>query len=482
MKGSRSRPESFIVPDMGRRRGQRKGHLHPKGQSWLLEWREYHKDASGQTAPVRCSRAICPLVDPATRKKITRREAERIAWELVLSKLDAITLREQSLISVGEFIRRHFEPEWIWSLKSGGQRHYRDILKHICPPEWQAKTYTQPGRVVDAGGRWYVALAKGRTGEKPPEWPRDGAEVADGQTRWRETEGVFLTRVRIKDVTPYHCQALVRRLIDSGRSVQVAVHVRNALSAIFAHAIATGHYAGANPAAAVRLPEMTRRATHALTAAQAGEVFRALPEPARTMALLSMLCSLNVAELCALRWRWVNLSDQVQIAGAEALPPRTLAVREQFYRGAFGSLKAGKRRRNVPLTNPALEALKRIRKAEAGPDDLVFQSAAGTPVLEVNLAARVLRPLGKKLALGFSLGWHVFRHTAATLAEQAGMPLSDRQALMGHASGEMTLRYTHSDTERLRAGIERMEQLIFAKRKEEPAGLETLRPASERTQ
>jgi hypothetical protein len=40
------------------------------------------------------------------------------------------------------------------------------------------------------------------------------------------------------------------------------------------------------------------------------------------------------------------------------------------------------------------------------------------------------------------------------------MPLSDRQAVMGHAAGEMTLRYTASDTERRRAGIQSMSELI----------------------
>ena len=36
------------------------------------------------------------------------------------------------------------------------------------------------------------------------------------------------------------------------------------------------------------------------------------------------------------------------------------------------------------------------------------------------------------------------------------MPLSDRQAQMGHAAGNITLHYTHSDIERRRGAVEQM--------------------------
>lgn len=52
------------------------------------------------------------------------------------------------------------------------------------------------------------------------------------------------------------------------------------------------------------------------------------------------------------------------------------------------------------------------------------------------------------------LSWHVFRHTHATLGEQIGMSLSDRQAQMGHGDVRMTMHYTHSDIERRRTSIE----------------------------
>jgi integrase len=56
----------------------------------------------------------------------------------------------------------------------------------------------------------------------------------------------------------------------------------------------------------------------------------------------------------------------------------------------------------------------------------------------------------------------VFRHTHATLGEQIGMALSDRQAQMGHGDVRMTMHYTHSDIERRRAAVEAMANRLTA--------------------
>ena len=77
------------------------------------------------------------------------------------------------------------------------------------------------------------------------------------------------------------------------------------------------------------------------------------------------------------------------------------------------------------------------------------------PYSPYNLLRRVLKPAGKRLGIPW-LGWHDFRHTRATLGEQIGMALSDRQAQMGHGDYRMTLHYTHSDLNRRRRTLDRM--------------------------
>lgn len=218
---------------------------------------------------------------------------------------------------------------------------------------------------------------------------------------------------------------------------------------------------GENPAKGVRLPEMQRRQAHALTFEQGKAVLAALPSPVAEMTLVSMTCSLNVAELLGLRWKWVNLTGTPVVVDTEVLHPYTLAVRQNYYRGHFGSRKAKSRRRNVPLSTSLVEALTRLRQKSsfAAAEDLVFASKNGTPLTERNLTRRYLKPAGKKLGMPW-LSWHVFRHTHATFGEQIGMALSDRQAQMGNADVEMTLHYTHSDLERRSAAVETIAQKL----------------------
>jgi site-specific recombinase XerC len=156
-------------------------------------------------------------------------------------------------------------------------------------------------------------------------------------------------------------------------------------------------YYGDNPVMGVRMPEMQRKEAHALSVDMGRELLLLLPPVARAMVLVSMTASLNVAELLGLRWKRVNLSGETVIFGDEMLPPYSLAVRENYYRGQFGSVKAKSRRRNVPLSEIAVNALLAIRTESkfVGQDDLVFASRNGTPLNERNLLRRFLKPAGE---------------------------------------------------------------------------------------
>lgn len=379
---------------MARRRGQQKGYVHRQGDVWYLAYREDALDENGRLTRIRRNVRI------AAAKEVSKREAQRIAGE-ILRKVDEQAVMPLSLITVGEFIERRFKPDVTWALKHAGKKHYDYILgKHVVPA---------------------------------------------------------LGDVRLREVGTDEVQALVKQKIEAGYSVQTAVHIRNAISAVFSHAKLKRAYSGDNPAQGVRLPEMSRKESHALSFKMGRDLLLALPPTVRTMSLLSMTTGMNVAELLALRWKRINLTDEIAIVGAEVLKPCSLAVRENYYRGQFGSVKAKSRRRDVPLSQSVVTALMELRAASAysGSEDLVFATRNGTPLSERNLLRRVLKPAGEQLGAPW-LSWHVFRHTHATLGEQIGMALSDRQAQMGHGDVRMTMHYTHSDINRRRRSIEEM--------------------------
>lgn len=384
---------------MARRRGQYTGHVHRQGNGWYLAYREDALDENGKLVRVRRNKKI------ADAKEVSKREAQRIARE-ILAQVDSQAQQPVSLVTVGQFVESRFKPDVVWALKHAGQKHYDYVLRcHVLPA---------------------------------------------------------MGSMRLRDVTSDEAQFLLRSKIDEGYSVQTATHIRNAISAVFNHAKLKRAYQGDNPTQGVRLPEMKRREAHALSFEQARALLLGLSSPTREMSLLSMMTSLNVAEMLGLRRKWVNLTDQPKVAAGEILPPFSLAVRENYYRGKFGSVKATSRRRIVPLSVGVVEALRRLFEESKlkGPDDLVFASAKGSPLSERNLLRRVLKPAGEKLGMPW-LSWHVFRHTHATFGERIGMALSDRQAQMGHSDLRMTLHYTHADLDRRRESIEAMEDALL---------------------
>jgi integrase len=229
------------------------------------------------------------------------------------------------------------------------------------------------------------------------------------------------------------------------------------VSAVFTYAEGEQCFTGMNLAKHVKLPEMVRRDAHALNWGQAKAVLEPLRSPTREMALSMILLSCNVAELLGPEWKRVNLSDDWTAVDGEALSPWSLAIRRQWYRGAYGPLKAKSRERNLQIPTPLRAVLLAMSRRNdwAGPDDPVLASREGTPLDEHNYATRHLKPIGRALKMPW-LSWHVFRRTHATLTKTLGLSDTDRMKLMGHGSISMTDRYTAGDLERQQEVLELM--------------------------
>ena len=78
----------------------------------------------------------------------------------------------------------------------------------------------------------------------------------------------YVGSVRLRDARPDDVQRLVSAAVERGYSTQTVKHIRNVVSAIFAHAKKKQMFTGDNPASLVNLPVMTRKEPHALTLAQ----------------------------------------------------------------------------------------------------------------------------------------------------------------------------------------------------------------------
>jgi integrase len=393
---------SFQQGAIARRRGQRTGSLYEASGSWYVRYYDYSK-VNADGSPQRPSAYLGPSCGPGA---LTKRQAGQKAWIDVLEPLHRRTLNPSSATLLSDFIRDKFFVQCVEKKKPSTRKHYGYIIPNFVLPAIGHK------RICDVN--------------------RDDVEmiVAD-----------ILNRKHLSTATAHHA--------------------KNAISAIFNHAIALGVHKEINPAYKVDCGELVHARRPTFDWERAARVINELPSPYREMAQMSVETSMNAAELCGLCRHHVNLCPQVREIDGEIMAPFTVAVRENWYEGERGSLKTGKRKRNLPISGELARELAALIQASPfqGDEYPVFCSRTGTPIDAHNAANRVFRPLA--LELGFPVNWHAFRRCHSTFAGQIpGVSLEDRQRTMGHADAAMSLYYSVEDIERRRKIPEKIRERL----------------------
>jgi integrase len=309
-----------------------------------------------------------------------------------LSSTDNEAREDVSSMSLAEFVRQKFIPEYVDIRRSAGRAHFRAILKHVLPPE-------------------QVPRELGRNPEK-------------ANVKLRAVHGwPYMDSLRLCEIDPEKIRSLTLTALESGYSIQTVTHIRNVIRVIFSHAITSCSYTGTNPATHVTLPAMARREAHSLTLEQLNQVMKVMRYPERVIALGALLTDMNVAEICGLQWQYVNTSNIGHSIEGDWLPPKTIAVRTQWYRGEFQHVMET-RKRLVPVPELLCSVLRdiKIRQHFTKPQDFVVTSRSGTPVYPENIAARRLKAIGKAIEMPW-LSWSVFHRTHIRLKSEFGRHL-----------------------------------------------------------
>jgi integrase len=307
---------------------------------------------------------------------------------------NCVNLASHPSTTILEFVERRFIPEFVSIKRRASRSYFSAILKHVLHPE----------QVIRAFG-----ASPGRTKNKltaVPDWP-------------------YLDSLQMCEINAEIIQNLTSTAMKRGYSTQTAMHIRNVIRSVFSHAIRTGCYSGPNPATLVTLPSMTRKEPHALSLAQLKDVMNAMRHPEKNIAAFALLTELSVAEICGLQWKYLNLSHTNRLVEEEFVPPRTIAVRLQSYRGEFGAVPES-RRRLVRVPEPLFSLLRdlKARSEFTAPQDFVLVSRNGTPIHPENIAARRLKSIGRSFAAPW-LSWRVFNRTRINLKSEAGRNLNE---------------------------------------------------------
>lgn len=137
-----------------------------------------------------------------------------------------------------------------------------------------------------------------------------------------------------------------------------------------------------------------------------------------------------------LRW---GEATALQVKGVDPMRRRLEVVRTAIDLGreiSYGTPKTHQHR-SVPIPRSLAGALAE-HMAGKPPDELVFTSTRGAPLRNHNFRSRVFAPAAAVVGVP-QLTPHDLRHTAASLAVQAGANVKAVQRMLGHASAAMTL-------------------------------------------
>jgi integrase/recombinase XerC len=188
---------------------------------------------------------------------------------------------------------------------------------------------------------------------------------------------------------------------------------------------------GASPAAGIRAPKAPRKLPQVLDvdeAVQLVELPTDAPLGVRDRAILELFYSsgLRLSELCALRWRDMDLAD-----------------------GLVTVLGKGNKQRSVPVGSHACKALEEWRRDSHGqPDAPVFPGRGGSTITPRAVQIRLQR-LAHRQGLFKRVHPHLLRHSFASHVLESSGDLRGVQELLGHADIATTQIYTHLDYQHL---------------------------------
>ncbi|MEK6789654.1 MAG: DUF3596 domain-containing protein [Pseudomonadota bacterium] len=146
----------------------------------------------------------------------------------------------------------------------------------------------------------------------------------------------------------------------------------------------------------------------------------------RDYLITRVFTGMRSAEINGLRWKCVDFDR------------REILIRETFTQGRFEYTKNDPSQREINMSVPVFEALKRQFDVTGyrGRDGLVFSTRMGTPIDAKNFTNRIWKPMLEDLGIEYRRPYNT-RHTCATLWLASGESPEWVARQLGHANTQM---------------------------------------------
>ncbi len=199
-----------------------------------------------------------------------------------------------------------------------------------------------------------------------------------------------------------------------------------------------------NPMEKVTIPasEEEHPAIRLLSPEEVFSLMTRLPSPVNIAVLLVAATGVRVSECLGLRWRHV-LWDENKIS-----------IEQVFRRGEIlNRTKTKASKAPVPMCEALAATLNELRQQTeySKDDDFVFASPTlngKQPLWGQNINANFVKPAAVEsglIAEGARFGWHRFRHSLSTWANETTKDNTVSQTMLRHAKPDTTAIYTHGN-------------------------------------
>lgn len=285
--------------------------------------------------------------------------------------------------------------------------------------------------------------------------------------------GAPIGNMHICEIAPRDIMAWEQGLLADGISVSTLSHIHVFAKQVFESAHKMGEIKS-NPFALVDAPKRRPKPVNSLTKAGVVEMNRALAgfgvSPLAVGAKLALMTGMRQAEICALRWRDVDLDNR------EIRVTHSLTRASGHY--VIARPKTESSIRNIPFGSSLSILLTRRMREMRGEreefgmewDDDLF--VIGSPVSCKPYSPQVLgrewhtfaRTIGLIGTQGEFIRFHDLRHTFATLAissASGNVDVKTVSVILGHSSAAFTLNvYSDALAESKRDGMEKIDGLL----------------------
>jgi integrase len=179
-------------------------------------------------------------------------------------------------------------------------------------------------------------------------------------------------------------------------------------------------------------PEVEKEEKPVLKPEEVRQILAKLPPAHRLFIAVLSILTVRAGEGLALRWLNVDFEN------------RTLSLTHSIWRGKLkATLKTKGSKRRFILPASLIEALvvHRAQSAFNRDEDFIFPNAVGGPLEPGNFRKRVLYPVMDELKIkreDRQYGFHLLRHTAATVLHEQTGDIEVAQRALGHARRSTT--------------------------------------------